>query len=396
MSNPYDLIIQQLKDRNAADCDKFPPFFISSVGAHYFNILNQSSRIYTEAGMTVNTRLHIIMVAPQGQSKSFWLKQFLEHDNSMIKGTMIQTDFELRMSEAGYIGTIKFADNNQIIETQGLCQEEKNSIVGIEEFSDLMKSMTAQDYNIGLENELLTTLDSGMAIKRLAAGKLEYRTNLTLWTATQPARYNLTSGLGRRFLFIFNVPTEESMQILKKKRREASDIQVDESDMFEIKKTINNSFNELAAKVNKVRFDKSFYDYMDRLNVIHYEEPLYERLALGYTIMKTEMFGQEIVISPDSTLKKLMKMEWGWRKRIKEGTEESMVWSLIQSSVDMRHERCLEILMDFGMELKDARKSIRVLEKRGLVEIKDGKIKKKSSKDVIQVEEELEQETLGI
>jgi len=396
MSNPYDMIIQQFKDRNTADYDKFPPFFISSVGAHFFNTLNQHSRIYTEAGMIVNTRLHIIMVAPQGQSKSFWLKQFLEHDNSIIKGTMIQTDFELRMTEAGYLGTIKFGDNNQIIETQGLCQEETNSIVGIEEFSDLMKSVTMQDYNIGLENELLTTLDSGMAIKRLAAGKLEYRTNLTLWTATQPARYNLTSGLGRRFLFIFNIPTEESMKVLKKKRREASDVQVDESDMFEIKKRINNTFNELASKVNKINFDKSFYDYMDRLNIIHYEEPLYERLALGYTIMKAESFDSELVISPDNQLKRMMKQEWGWRKKIKQGTEESMVWTLIESSEDMRHERCLEILMDFGMPIEDARKSIRILEKRGLIEIKDSKIVVKKEKEVVIDSAEIDQQSLGI
>ena len=394
MSNAYDMIVQQLKDRNTADYNVFPPFFISSVGAHYFNIINQQTKIYSEAGMTVNTRLHIIMVAPQGQSKSFWLKQFLEHDNSMIKGTMIKTDFELRMTEAGYLGTIKFGDHNQIIETQGLCQEEKNSIVGIEEFSDLMKSVTAQDYNIGLENELLTTLDSGMAIKRLAAGKLEYRTNLTLWTATQPARYNLTSGLGRRFLFIFNIPTQESMDILKMKRREAANIQVDESDMFEIKKTINNTFNELASKVNKVRFDKSFYEYMDRLNVVAYEEPLYERLALGYTIMKSEGFESELVMSPDNTLKKMMKMEWGWRKKIKQGTEASMVWSLIESAKFLKHERCLEILMDFGMPLEDARKSLRLLEKRNLIEIKNGEITVKKQKDVIMNQEDMEQEVL--
>ena len=395
LSNAYDMIIQQFKDRNTADYNRFPPFFIASLGAHYFNTVNEQTHIYTEAGMTVNTRLHIIMVAPQGQSKSFWLKQFLEHDNSIIKGTMIQTDFELRMSEAGYIGTIKFGDNNQIIETQGLCQEEKNSIVGIEEFSDLMKSMTAQDYNIGLENELLTTLDSGMAIKRLAAGKLEYRTNLTLWTATQPARYNLTSGLGRRFLFIFNIPTEKSMQDLKIKRREAADIQVSESDIFEIKKKINDTFNELAAKVDKVRFDKSFYDYMDMLNVVAYEEPLYERLALGYTIMKSEGFESELVISPDATLKKMMKMEWGWRKKIKQGTEESMVWSLIESSNGMKHERCLEILMDFGMAADDARKSLRVLEKRGLIIIKDGYITIKKKKEIVMSHEEMEQQMIN-
>jgi len=363
MANIYKMIIKEFENRNAADYNKFPPYFISSLGCHFFNMINQQKNIYTEAGLTVNTRLHIIFVAPQGQQKSFWLKQFLETENSIVKGTTIKTDFELRMSEAGYLGTIKFGDKNQIIESQGLCQEESNSIVGIEEFSDLMSSMSAQDYNIGLENELLTTLDSGMAVKRLAAGKLEYKTNLTLWTATQPARYNLTSGLGRRFLFIFNIPTEDSMKILRKKRREAANIEIDQSNLFEIKKEMNRRFDDITVKINKIRFDTSFYDYLDKLNIVHYEEPLYERLGLGYTLMTEEELHSEVVISPDRTLQKLIKQEWGWRKKIKSGTEDSMVWTFIESVQEIQMERCLEVFMDFGMELKDANKALRELKR---------------------------------
>lgn len=395
MSNVYDMIINEFEARNAADVKTFPPFFIASTGAHYFNLINQQRHMYTEAGLTVNTRLHIIMVAPQGQSKSFWLKQFLETENSILKGTAITTDFELRMSEAGYIGTIKFGEKNQIIETQGLCQEESSSIVGIEEFSDLMKSVTAQDYNIGLENELLTTLDSGMAIKRLAAGKLEYRTNLTLWTATQPGRYNLTSGLGRRFLFIFNIPTENSMKVLKLKRRQAADIDIDASNLFDLKRELNMRFDDITTKLNSIHFEKSFYDYMDRLNVVPYEEPLYERLALGYTLMKQDSIESELNIDPDFTLKRLMKMEWGWRKKIKQGTEDSMVWTFIESATDLRHERCLEVLMDFGMALKDAQKSIRELQKRDLITIENGYIRLKKEKALAMTNEELNQSLIN-
>jgi len=382
MANVYDMILDEFKSRNAADYNKFPPYFISSVGCHFFNIVNQQKHIYTEAGLTVNTRLHIIFVAPQGQQKSFWLKQFLQTQNSILKGSNIRTDFELRMSEAGYLGTIKFGENNIPIVKEGLCQEEMNSIVGIEEFSDLMTSMSAQDYNIGLENELLTTLDSGMAVKRLAAGKLEYTTNLTLWTATQPARYNLTSGLGRRFLFIFNVPTEKGMMDLKMKRRAATDIYIDESNLFEIKKELNQKLDQVSGNLNKIHFDKSFYDYMDRLNIVSYEEPIYERLSLGYHIMHQDTIDHEITISPDATLKNLIKQEWGWRKRIKQGTEDSMVWTFIESTNGIREERCYEVLMDFGMPFKDAKKAIRDLVKQELVEIKDGKILIKQKKTI--------------
>ena len=379
MSNPFDMILEEFKARNAADYNKYPPFFIASIGAHYFNMLNQQINIYTEAGMTVNTRLHIIFVAPQGQQKSFWLKQFLEHDTSIIKNTLIKTDFEMKMSEAGYMGTVKFGvKSDTVVRSAGLCEEESNSIVGIEEFSELITAASSQDYNIGLENELLTTLDSGLAIKRLAAGKIEYRTNLTLWTATQPARYNLTSGLGRRFLFIFNVPTEASMYDLKMRRREAGNIVLDTNNIFEIKKALNQRFDEITTNIRHVRFDKSFYEYMNMLNVVSYEEPLYERLALGYTLMKEEKIEGDFVISPDKKLKDMMKSEWGWRKKIKQGTEDSMVWTFLESATDLRHERCLEVFMDFGMALEDARKTLRTLQKRGLISIERGLIKIKN------------------
>ncbi len=392
MGNIFQQIIDEFEARNAADYNKFPPFFISSIGCHYFNMINQQQHILKEAGMTTNTRLHIIMVAPQGQQKSFWLRQFLESDNSIVKGTAIKTDFELRMTEPGYIGSKRFGDRNQIIESQGLCEEEKHSIVGIEEFSDLMKSISAQDYNIGLDNELLTTLDSGMAFKRMAAGKIEYQTHLTMWAATQPGRYNLTSGLGRRFLFIFNIPTEQSIDDLRARRRAAINIDVNVSNLFDIKTAMNKRFDEITM-IQKVKFDDVFYSYLDRLRLMHFEESLYEKLALGYTLMSEDKIGSEVIVGMDTTLRKMMKLEWTWRKKIKSGTEDSMVWTYIESADNLTLERCHEVLMDLGMTLPDAKKSIRDLVKRKLIEIKNGRIKVKDQNKFL-APEDLEQEKL--
>jgi hypothetical protein len=379
MTSPYDMIIQEFKDRNTADHNKFPPFFISSIGCHYFNIINQQQHIYQRSGELVNTRLNIIMVAPQGQSKSFWLKQFLYGENSIVKGTAIRTKFELRMTEAGYIGTIRFGERNQIIESEGLCREEVNSIVGIEEFSDLMKSIDKQDYNIGLDSELLTTLDSGDAHKRMAAGTIEYKTNLTMWAATQPGRFNLTSGLGRRFLFIYNIPTEESIADLRERGRAGIDVVTDKENLFEIKRS--------------VRFESSFYDYLDSFHLMRFDEVIYEKLALGYTIMRAETLDPDIVVDMDSTLRRMLKQEFTWRSQIKRGTEASMVWSYIESAKDISKERCIDVLLDFGMELPAAEKAIRNLVKKKLIEIKNGRIKVKDNKRIVSPED-LEQEKI--
>ena len=188
---------------------------------------------------------------------------------------------------------------------------------------------------------------------------------------------------------IFNVPTEASMYDLKMRRREAGNIVLDTNNIFEIKKALNQRFDEITTNIRHVRFDKSFYEYMNMLNVVSYEEPLYERLALGYTLMKEEKIEGDFVISPDKKLKDMMKSEWGWRKKIKQGTEDSMVWTFLESATDLRHERCLEVFMDFGMALEDARKTLRTLQKRGLISIERGLIKiKKDQMNVITQESE--------
>jgi hypothetical protein len=393
MSNPFDMIIQELKDRNTADYNKFPPFFISSVGCHYFNLINQQQHLYQRSGVVENTRLNIIMVAPQGQSKSFWLKQFLDKDNSIVKGTAIKTDFELRMTEAGYMGTKKFGEHNQIIESEGLCQEEINSIVGIEEFSDLMKSIDKQDYNIGLDNELLTTLDSGDGVKRMAAGTIRFKTNLTMWAATQPGRYNLTSGLGRRFLFIFNIPTEDSIKDLRERRRAAIDVQTNAENLFEIKKALNQRFDEITV-ARSVKFDPSFYDYLNRFNLMAHDEILFEKLALGYTLMKAEKLEPDIVVDMDGKLRQMIKQEWTWRSQIKRGTEDSMVWTYIESAGDISKQRCIDVLLDFGMELPAAEKAIRNLVKKKLIEVKNGKIILRDQNKFVSPEDLVEQSKL--
>lgn len=394
MANVYKMIIEEFNRRNAADYSKFPPFFVCSIGCHFFNMINEQKNMWTEAGITVNTRLHILFVAPQGQQKSFWLKQFLEKETSILKGTTIKTAFEMRMTESGYIGTVHFDKNQQSVKREGLCEEEDKSIVGIEEFSDLITSASVQDFNIGLDNELLTTLDSGMANKRLAAGKLSYQTRLTLWTATQPARYNLEGGLGRRFLFIFNVPTEQSMRDLKLRRRGSINIDFDEGNLFEIKKELNLKFDQITMNLNKISFDPAIHRYLDTLNIANFEETLYERLALGYNIMTADHIGNEIVVRLDPELRKLINMQWAWRKAVKEGPEDSMVWTFVKSTGGINRERCHEVLLDFGMKPNAARQALKNLVKRGLITLTDDRVELKEKKKVDIDLKELEQEII--
>ena len=353
MTDVYEAILNELEARNVAYARKFPPYYISSLGCHIFNIMNQQKGIYTEAGLKVNTRQHIILVTVPGFGKSFWLRQFLENELSLVKGTKIGCTFESQMSEAGFVGTAKFNSEGVAQESPGLCRNESNSIVGIEEFSAISAAVS-QNYNAGLDTALLTALDSGMVRKRLAAGKIEYQTNLSLWTGVQPARYELSSELARRFLFLLLIPNFNDIKQFKLNRRSSKNVKTNTLTLGKLKAAINTRYDDIMKKLEKVEFDRTVYKKLDELDVVHYEEPLYERIALGYWLMKVKEMPKTLTIKMDPTLDALFDNEKGDRFKIKRGTQLAQVWALVQDVGRISELKLKNHLLDFGMDWQDA------------------------------------------
>jgi len=358
--NLYEEIIKELENRKVAYARQFAPFYISSIATHVFNIANQRKHIYMEGGLPANTRQHILFVTVPGFGKSFILRQFLDGPNSIVNGSSIQTTFENMMTEAGFVGTIGKDNSGQKVEIDGLCKEHSDSIVGIEEFSAITNSMSA-DYNYGLDTSLLTALDSGMVRKRLANGKLEYETHLTMWAGVQPARYNLSSGLGRRFLFVMFIPTYKDIFQFKLWRRVAKNIKVDTEHLRKLKLRMNERFNYIQNSLTYITFNQEFYKELDKLNVIHYEEPIYERLALGYWLMKVDTLYGKLTIGTDVELIRLMQLEHHYRKEVKKGTQLAQVWGIIQEEGSIEEKELVELLLDFSLDLDTSRTMIRTL-----------------------------------
>ena len=377
MTDVYEAILNELEARNVAYARKFPPYYISSLGCHIFNIMNQQKGIYTEAGLKVNTRQHIILVTVPGFGKSFWLRQFLENELSLVKGTKIGCTFESQMSEAGFVGTAKFNSEGVAQESPGLCRNESNSIVGIEEFSAISAAVS-QNYNAGLDTALLTALDSGMVRKRLAAGKIEYQTNLSLWTGVQPARYELSSGLARRFLFLLLIPNFNDIKQFKLNRRSSKNVKTNTLTLGKLKAAINTRYDDIMKKLEKVEFDRTVYKKLDELDVVHYEEPLYERIALGYWLMKVKEMPKTLTIKMDPTLDALFDNEKGDRFKIKRGTQLAQVWALVQDVGRISELKLKKHLLDSGMDWQDASDLIMTL-------IKLKWVKKEVSGDIVAI-----------
>ena len=358
--NPYDLCMQALHNRKLAFVDKFFPTYLCSIGTHLINVENKSRFIYFEHKIPADLRVHMFMVAPPGFMKSYILFQMLDPNFGILadcqeQGFGTEPDkcgvgigFEGAMTEAAWTGTITASSEGTAETTYGAAYEHRNNIVGIEEFSVIADTLK-QAHSSTLGNQLLTSLDKGFLKKRLGRGKVFYQTQVTLWTGSQPARFDLSAGLPRRFYFIEFIPTKEEKNIIRNMRRVGQNVMPDTHE----KMAIRDSFIDICKKVKKIKhisFDQSIHTFFDEFKMLHFEEPLYERIALGYTIMK-DNFNENVLVALTPELKSLILQGMQWRRSIKLDSEINQVITLLKDEGGkMTTSDCLLALADFGVD----------------------------------------------
>jgi len=350
MADVYDLIIKEAERRRIAYVKDYFPFYISSIGCHIFNMMNQTKEIYVEGGSVPNTRLHIMYVAFPGFGKSFFLKQFLESERySIMRGTHIRGTFEGNMSEAGFSGTIKSVEGEkEPVITEGLCKQEKNSIVGIEEFSAITNAFK-QTYNVGLDTSLLTALDTGNVVKRLGPGKISYHTNLTLWAGVQPARYDLSSGFSRRFIFLTFYPNLNDIQRFRFARRSIKGVNVDATALKTIRLAINEKYQQIYKNLKRVYFGQDFYAELNKMDIMHYDDELFERLAMGYWLMKTPKLQDTLEVRMEPELKRIMNLEYQYRIDVRKTSPTTIVKRLLSGQKKIKRERMENMGVSLGL-----------------------------------------------
>lgn len=347
MTNLYEMILQELEERRCAHTRRFAPFFIVSAGAHLFNLMNKRRYVYFEAGRVVDTRLHILMVAPPGFEKTFWLSQFLRGEHAIFYRSGIDIGFEGSMTEAGFVGTTKFVDGEPITK-EGAAYIYRNAILGIEEFSALSEMIKMQ-YARTLDVALLGALDSGYVYKRLAAGEISYQTNVTLQTGVQPARFDLSSGLGRRLFFVLFIPTKKDFETLKYARRRAKGIRYNPVRTDLIRREVR-KLKQRVNEIDEISFDEEVFRLFDDLGMIHYEEPLFERLLIGYRIMKGD-FSKELKITLDPEATRLIREGYRFRKETGRGAQFTQVVIMLrENNGEMDQVALKERLLYLGLD----------------------------------------------
>ena len=336
-------------------CNDYFPFYIASIACHIFNMVNKKKAIYTEGVSVPNTRLHILMSAFPGFGKTYFLKQFLDSERySYIKKSGVKGDFKSgKMSEAGFVGTISRDHEGNRVITYGFAHPDKegNSILGFEEFSTVTSSFK-QDFNIGLDNAILTALDTGKVGKDLSAGGLNYETNLTAWAGVQPARFDLGSGFARRLIFTALYPSMKDIRDLRKNRREAKEVKINNTVLKNIRLGIGQKKQQIESNLKKITFSNEFHKNMDQFDNMPYDDELFERVAIGYHMMKADRIGDQLYITMDKELERIIKLLQKYESMIMKAGPTTFVWHLIRSEDYIEKKTVLNYGFKLGLENK--------------------------------------------
>lgn len=376
--NLYDAMLLELKRRRVAYLERYVPYYLCSIGAHLFNLHNQRAGVLYKSGLLMNTRVHLMLVSPPGYSKTFWLRQFLDEKGGLLKRTGLKCGFEGAMTEAGFVGTIRFAEGGIATVTKGAAAEYKEGIFGVEEFAALSEAMKAS-YSRTMRDAFLTGLDSGRLVKRLAAGVLTYKTQVTIWAGTQVMRFDVASGLARRFVFLLFLPTRVDQKLLKTASREGINVTYDNRNLNALRR----AFDRLMIRVNgikEVEISSSVFSFLDQYRIFHYEEDLYIRLMIGYLVMKGQ-FDEKLTVYLDDNLKRIIKQEVHWREQIKRGSQSAQVLTVLrENNSEMGVVELKDALLAYGLDWTQSQEIISRMVKEKILILQDGKVKLKRRK----------------
>jgi len=311
-----DLALDEMHSRMAYLADTYTPYFVCSYAMHAFNIVNQKEQVYWEGKRLPSMRLHLIFIAPPGYMKSYYMNNMGDRECGIFGGAKIQIGYKQSMSEAGLIGTIRVFEDVPY-ETEGIAKTYKEGILMVDEFSAITNAFKIS-YNNQMDSQLLALLDHGRIFKDLAGGSIEYQSQMTLWGGVQPARYDFTSGMGRRMCFLLFLPTSVDNNNLMDIMSRTRNIRLNKGDMQQMWSKID-TWCDTLKQIKKIEFGDSVLKLYKDLRLNSFESPLFDRLLLGYHLANYPADDTITVEATDPRLLEMVRREKRWRDDIVRG-----------------------------------------------------------------------------
>lgn len=317
--------LDYLKRIGALYVDKYIPYYLSSIGAHVANLKNKlEPQFYGVAGGVPDLRLHLLMIAPPGYSKSFFPNHFFS-GNFGIASSFPNVELGI-ITEAGLIGSID-VNGGKI---NGLAELHKEAVIWSEEFSAQTQTMK-QEHSVNLDTALLKLLDDGKVEKRLAKGSIEFTSYMTMWGGTQNERLDLASGLARRLFILDATPDRKDQQNYVEGYRASRGIRQNWAAVNELRKQFKYLYEHFQVP-GKIIFDPSYDELAYNMNMTHIEIILFEKLAIGYNVMTNYKYGDEdLIIRADDKLKHMFREAWVWRNIMMGESENVQILKLVRT-----------------------------------------------------------------
>jgi len=152
--------------------------------------------------------------------------------------------------------------------------------------------------------------------------------------------------------------------------------------------SIRSRVDDFVSKIEtlkEVDFDKSLEKMFDRLHLPHYEEPLFERLALGYALLKK--FDTHLVVENDIELARLCEQAHAWRREIKRGASESQVMIILREKPMFTLKELYDRMTNFGLSLTETSAILDTLRKQGRIHLSRLSIPGKKTETVVSIRE---------
>lgn len=335
--------IDILTERGVKFADRFIPFFVASLGCHYFNLMNRERAVFYSLGRIPDIRMQLLFTASPGWSKSLFLKQLLSLDYGLASTGDVPTRFMGSCTEAAWVGSSDGTGANSQ-PSIGIAEKFKNGIIGMEEFAALSEIMH-QEHSKHMEQALALSLFDGDVVKSIKNRDIDYHTDVTLWAGNQTLKFDLSGGLFRRFFHIFWVPRMSEAEILRNAIWEGDNIRIDYPRITAYRLEVRRMIQGLNS-VKRVQFNDNVRELLK--DIPHFEQIIYRNFALGYSVMRDSNVPETIVVDADKDLTEYMKSAIVWRKQLLADPAGYQMLCLINDlggrnfvSWDLIREKCL-------------------------------------------------------
>ena len=368
----YHDVMEELNRRETYLREDYAPFFIASWAQHQFNLMNRRRQIYWVNGVLPNARLHILFVSPSGFMKTHYLKTMAGDDYGMFKGCGSVIGFEQEMTAPGFTGT-SYTNNGNRVDYDGAAKDYENGFMLIDEFKGLTEALQGQG-NGQFETQLLSALDSGRVVKRLAATRNEFITNFTMWTGIQPSCFSTSnSGLARRLTYLLCLPTSKDNEVLRNLRFKHRGSRPDTRNM-QLLWSKQKTFIAELDNIREVVFHPEVEERYRKMGHFHFEAEYYDSLLLGITLA---VKGVSPTIEVDLKIPEVVRIlerETEWRKQINRNPVHAAVLIMLK---ELKSEASLEDILSvmdmYSMKTEEVIEALNALRQNGKVIMKNGK-----------------------